>query len=549
MGSAILGARNLTGCEHRLALDFAPREELAAAVSAEETAEAQRRIEAAQAHRREVLATIHERRLAESAGGGPDVRWIDDGPHRERVAATREAMDAGVGWILAATLPTDSDRGRRGHAEVLIRDGDGYLPVIIVNHRVTTRISEPRDDETATLQTSPLGSWRPEPDATRSLRGQRRDVMRLAQIAAMLDDLGALSTDRRAAVGGLVGLDADCTVVIPLGDVVDDYDATLARRRAIADGEIATAPRRVSECRSCHWWPQCEKQLVAARDVSLVVGGNQGQVLREAGILTIDALAGHRGPQPADWAGAVPFDDAVVSAKCWVGDIPLVRRSERPRVARADIEVDVDMESFGERGAYLWGTLLTDTTEPSRPVRYRPFVTWEPLPTDDEGRSFAEFWAWLMTERSAAHAAGKTFAAYCYSQHAENRWLRGSADRFGHVPGVPSRRTVDAFIASKEWVDIFEAVGATFICPRGKGLKRIAPVAGFAWRDDEAGGEASMEWYAAAVGLDGTPRDESQRARLLEYNEDDVRATKVLREWIAGDAVLELPLAADLLGR
>ncbi|MGB3707811.1 TM0106 family RecB-like putative nuclease [Gordonia sp. (in: high G+C Gram-positive bacteria)] len=539
MRSAILGARNLTGCEHRLALDFTVEQERDAA----ETAEANRRIEAAQAHRRAVIDRL---RGFQSGRAGAAV-VIEAPDHRGRVAATQEAMSAGVEWILNATLPTDYDRGRRGHSEVLLRVGDGYLPIIVVNHRVTTTVAQPREGEIPTLQTSPMFGWHPEPDATRAFRSQRRDVMRLAHLAAMLDDLGQLNVPREECVGGLIGLDADCMVVVPLGEGTEDYDESFARRLAIAKGQIPTQSRKVSECRSCHWWPRCEAELIERRDVSLVVGGNQGAVLRDAGITTVDQLANYRGLAPVDWTGAIAFNDTIVSAKCWVRDIPLVRRLERPRVQRADIEVDVDMESYSERGAYMWGTLLTDNTDAARPVVYRPFVTWEPLPTTDEGRSFAEFWSWLMDERAAAHAAGKTFAAYCYSQHAENRWLRGSADRFAGMPGIPSRQTIDTFIASREWVDIFEAVGSNFICPKGKGLKRIAPVAGFGWRDSEASGEASMEWYAAAVALDGAARDETQRDRLLMYNEDDVQATKVLREWMASDDVLALPFAPDLL--
>ncbi len=206
------------------------------------------------------------------------------------------------------------------------------------------------------------------------------------------------------------------------------------------------------------------------------------------------------------------------------------------------------MESYGERGAYLWGTLLTDNDAPAEPVRYRPFVTWDPLPSDAEGHAFGRFWSWLMARRAMAHDAGRTFAAYCYSEQAENRWLRASADRFAGLPGVPHRDDVEAFIASDEWVDIYRAVGANFVCPNGKGLKRVAPVAGFDWRDADASGEASMEWYAAAVGLDGSATDITQRDRLLRYNEDDVRATKVLREWLDSERILRLPTVDDIVG-
>jgi predicted RecB family nuclease len=176
---------------------------------------------------------------------------------------------------------------------------------------------------------------------------------------------------------------------------------------------------------------------------------------------------------------------------------------------------------------------------------YRPFVSWDPVPTLDEARSFAEFWMWLMAERAGAAAAGKTFAAYCYSRAAEDKWLLDSARRFAGVEGIPTVAEIREFIDSPQWVDIYQAVGENFVCPNGKGLKKIAPVAGFHWRDAEASGEASMSWYREAVGYDGDP-DLTQRQRLLEYNEDDVIATKVLREWMSERALEEIPHESDL---
>ncbi|MEZ5212264.1 TM0106 family RecB-like putative nuclease [Gordonia sp. (in: high G+C Gram-positive bacteria)] len=544
MGAAILGARDLSGCEHRLALDSALASD-ARATPIGETPEALRRIEAAQEHRRAVLDTLR----ALQAERGTSVVSIDpDLPHRERAAATLAACEAGADWIFSAALPVDAAAGRRGHAEALIRHGAGYVPLIVVNHRVTNPAKPDRDPaEPAALCTSGLGEWRPEPDPSRASRRNRRDTLRLAQLAAMLDGLGlAAAPDRADWAGGVIGVDADCILMVPLGAVMPEYDDIFARRRAVADGLVRTVPRRINECRSCEWWPDCEAELVARDDVSLVVGGTGTAALLDAGISTVTQLSAYRGDPPEEWPGNMNFLDVVVAANCRRREVPLVRRLDRPRVRRADVEVDVDMESYGERGAYLWGTLLTDNVD-GEPVLYRPFVTWDPLPTDDEGHAFGRFWSWLMERRRLAHEAGKTFAAYCYSQQAENRWLRASADRFGSIPGVPAREEVDAFISSPEWVDVYEAVNKNFICPNGKGLKRIAPVAGFGWCDDEASGEASMEWYAAAVGLGGGPMDLTQRDRLLRYNEDDVQATKVLREWLSSEQILRLPTVDDLL--
>nr|WP_237421880.1 TM0106 family RecB-like putative nuclease [Gordonia sp. SID5947] len=532
--------RDLAGCEHRLALDQAHPDLVRARP---DTPEAQRRKDAAAEHRAGVREMV--RGLHSDQPPGTVVMVDPTLDHAARVEATIAACEAEAAWIWNATLPTDLTRGRRGHAELLIRDGSGYVPVIVVNHRVSYDVKPERrasGGNGGSTLTSPVWTWAPRPDASRNGRNQRRDQLRLAQLTAMMIDLGLTpSTDPADLKGGVIGIDADCIVVYEMAGLLEDYAESFERRMAIARQTIPTTPRRIGECRSCPWWSRCGPELEERRDVSLVVGGNQSTALGEIGITTIDQLARYQGDPPPEWPGNIRFDDAVLNAIAWLSDIPLIRRLEEPQVERADVEVDVDMESYGEHGAYLWGTLLTDNTDPARPVRYRAFVTWDPLPTRDEGRSFAEFWAWLNAERDAARAAGKTFAAYCYSQQAENRWLLGSAQRFAGDDGVPPRADVEEFIASDEWVDIYEAVGRNFICPNGKGLKRVAPVAGFAWRDAEASGEASMDWYRDAVGLGGTTPDPEQRQRLLEYNEDDVRATKVLREWIDGAAKDEVP--------
>lgn len=540
--ATVLHPRDLSGCEHRLFLDHSHPDLVR---DRPETPEARRRKDAAAEHRaavRDMIRGLHSDQLG-------SVAVVDDRLHEARVAATLAACAAGVEWIWNATLPTDRETGRRGHAELLVRRGDGYLPIIVVNHRVSypSKRDAQRGDAQPSTVTSPVWTWSPAPDPTRNARNQKRDQLRLAQLTAMLLDLGlAESTAPDELSAGVIGLDADCIVVYAMASLLADYREVFVRRQAIADQRVATVPRRIGECRGCPWWPRCRPELEERRDVSLVVGGNQTGVLADAGISTIDQLAHYDGPVPAEWPGNVRFDDAVVTAIAWLTDTPLIRRHRETRVTRADVEVDVDMESFGEHGAYMWGTLLTDNVDRDRPVRYRAFVTWQPLPTRDEARSFAGFWSWLQAERDAAHAAGKTFAAYCYSQQAENRWLLGSATRFAGEPGIPALEEVQAFIASSEWVDIYEAVVRNFVCPNGKGLKKVAPVAGFTWRDADAGGEASMDWYRRAAGFGGVPVDLGERTRLLEYNEDDVRATKVLREWMS-DGAPGIPHEDELL--
>jgi predicted RecB family nuclease len=330
-----------------------------------------------------------------------------------------------------------------------------------------------------------------------------------------------------------------------------EYDARFADRLAVAraaatEEEPLAQPSRVTECRSCPWWPLCGPALRASRDVSLVLRGEDAVALRAAGLSTVDELAAldPAGDPPVPMAG-MSFRDAVLLARAWQRDLTLVRRNRRITVPRADVEVDVDMESFDESGAYLWGCLLSGADIGMR-SGYRAFATWEPVPTPDEARSFAAFWGWLTEVRTRAAERGLSFAAYCYNEQAENRWMFSSAERFAGVPGIPTAATVQEFVSSGQWVDLYAVVSAEFLCAHGKGLKTIAPAAGFSWHDPEASGENSMRWYSDAVGLGGGPPDLTQRARLLTYNADDVGATRALRLWMSSEQVNDVPYAGDL---
>ncbi|MHA6791950.1 TM0106 family RecB-like putative nuclease [Pseudonocardia bannensis] len=549
----LLDAAAVTRCRRRVHLDHDPASVDAPQALPDPSLE-QRRTDAV-AHRAQIGAAL-------AAATGESLHAVPaEGPARRRAAATAAAVAAGAPLIWGAVLPLDRSAARRGSAELLVRaPGGGYLPVIVVRHRIT-------DPGSGALTTPLLEPWpgRAAPDPDRKVRSQPRDLLRLAHLNRMLGTAGwgAEPGTAGSELGGVIGVDADVVVWHDLSaghwpggrSTLAEYDARFADRVAVAAAAATgspalAAPSRVTECRRCPWWPTCEAELTRTQDVSLVVRGETAVVLRSAGIGTVSGLAAldPAGEPPVPLPG-MPFADTVALARAWQRGLSVVRRVPRVPVPRADVEVDIDMESFGESGAYLWGALLTrpgGTRPGDEPEGYRSFATWEPVPTDDEGRSFAEFWTWLSGVRAAAAATGRTFAAYCYNEQAENRWLLASARRFAGMPGIPTVAEVESFIAAPSWVDLFALVSDWFLCAHGKGLKRIAPSAGFSWRDPEAGGENSMRWYRDAVGMDGAPPNVVQRQRLLQYNEDDVEATRALRVWMSSPAIDEVPLAADL---
>jgi predicted RecB family nuclease len=537
--SVLLDAGVVNRCRRRVHLENDPAMRDAPRAAPDPTGE-----------QRKADATAHRRSVADRVARLVGSDWMEIPPGTDREKATTAMLMTGARFIWAAQLPRDPSGGRRGSIDLLVKTDRGYVPVLVVRHKVT--------DPGSGARTSPLGEPMPggsRVDPLRKIRPQPRDQMRLAHAWRMLQASGYAASGR--AVGGVIGLDADVVAwhdleapTWPGGrTALSEYDNRFSDRLAVAGAaangaEAMAQPSRIVECRSCPWWPICEQVLLKNRDVSLVARGEDAVMLRGTGIRTVDDLAAVPTGTDLQLVG-LPSADAIALGKAWLRDLTMVRRVPDVTVPRADVEVDVDMESFGDAGAYMWGVLLSGA-DVGEPAGYRAFVTWDPVPTEDEGRSFAEFWEWLMGVRLRARARGLTFRAYCYNELAENRWLLASARRFKGRPGIPTERQVQDFINSDAWFDLFRSVQEQFLCAQGKGLKIIAPAAGFHWRDPAASGENSMRWYRHAVGMDGGEPDLTQRTRLFEYNEDDVRATMTLRGWMSSPSVRDIPFVGDL---
>lgn len=537
-----------------------------------------------------------DRASRRSPDAGLRLRLATNDVHRADIRSALEPLlglpaadswDRGVHWNTVLESAT-----RIARIDLLLPDPNGGLiPILIRGHRTTTAGGGIHVTTVADLAT-----WRPGSPMPRThqpglkLRSHYEDALALAHAYRLLQELGAASTSLR---GGIVGLgssandtawDDGATVVwhdvaAPHGPdgarCIDDYDARYSDRLAVARAAAGrrralATPSRVAECRRCPWWTVCGPQLAAAHDVSLLVAGHDVEMLRSAGANTYDEVAVMDPQLLADLPlTGVPAAEVQLRARAMAAGLPMVRRAEATDVVRADVELDVDMESFQDDGAYLWGTYLSGQLPDGYREGYRAFATWHGLDTDHAAENFVQFWQYLTELRARCRAEGKSFAAYCYSHKAEERWLYGTPARFPHVSGMPGRDEVAEFCQSDEWVDLYLEVKRLFVVPGSLRLKVVAPVAGHAWRDPEPGGENSMAWYQIATGAadcadygltsagagtqgmtsypaGGMQQREVYRRRILQYNEDDVLATLRLRRWISEHG-WELPTVSELM--
>ena len=151
--------------------------------------------------------------------------------------------------------------------------------------------------------------------------------------------------------------------------------------------------------------------------------------------------------------------------------------------------------------------------------RFVSFFADDPTP-EAEKRAFADAWHFMRDARPCA--------IYYYSKY--ERTIYRKLQR--KYPDVCSAEDIETLFDPAQAVDLYFDVvlKATEWPTRDFSIKTLAKYLGFSWRDTHPSGAASIEWFDRWV----TTRNNAVRQRILDYNEDDCRATRVLLDGIRG---------------
>lgn len=420
----------------------------------------------------------------------PLSRSIGDRTYFNRVSAahsyfeTLEAIAAGDTVITDAMLEWgDFDI----EVDILVAFDGGYLPIMISNHRAA-RVAPGRATPYLAVPRLGLGGVL---TGEFKIRHHALDTYRLALAGRALSEM-----DLSCGYGATIGQDRTRAFLEPLAPLDEALDRALVV-------PTPTGPRRVKECDSCRFWSLCSSALEAADDISLLLPGDRANPYRDKGITTVQGLI------DADLGEVSLLASAFRS-----GHIVVPRGALH--APRFDVELFIDLEAYLDQGVYLWGVYDGSA--------YHAFTAWS---LSSESEAFFDFWSFVTSARSEALASGKTFGAFCYSNHGENHWLRRSVARFG-TPELAAE--VEEFIGSDYWIDVFRLVKSQLIGPFGLGLKVVAPAAGYSYGGD-IDGESSVNLFLEAAAGSDVAREE-----LLRYNEDDCRATEAVRTWLETSA-------------
>lgn len=300
----------------------------------------------------------------------------------------------------------------------------------------------------------------------------------------------------------------------------DDYQECLTNVRAIVGRTVETLPAYSSACKNCVWYSTCLKTLEEANDLTLIfmLGRakrdaliDQISTLRELAEINPEGFLTDKGKKTV-FPGIGPDSLRKYQARALLAvtkdaqpylTMP-ISLPTNPRELFFDIEVDpmrdiCYLHGFVERfeGAEQYHAFFSDKAD-----------------AQSEREAFRAAWTYLQSRRPCA--------MYYYSKYERTLYRKLQAK----YPDVCSADEIESLFSDPASVDLLYDVvtKATEWPTKDYSLKTLAKFLGFSWRDVHPSGAASIEWFDKWV----RSGDVEVRNRILEYNEDDCRATRIL---------------------
>lgn len=199
------------------------------------------------------------------------------------------------------------------------------------------------------------------------------------------------------------------------------------------------------------------------------------------------------------------------------GARPYLRAPVRLPVSERELFFDIEVDPMRDH-CYLHGFVerIGGDNDSERFVGIFAYEGSE----EAERHAFAEAWRYFQTSQPCA--------IYYYSKY-ERTIYRKLQQRY---PEVCTADEIEALFDPARAVDLYFDVvlKATEWPTRDYSIKTLAKYLGFDWRDRHPSGAASIEWFDKWI----ETRDRAIKKRILDYNEDDCRATRVLLDGIRG---------------
>lgn len=305
----------------------------------------------------------------------------------------------------------------------------------------------------------------------------------------------------------------------------DEYEWAVGEARAILTQQQTPLAAYASVCKLCHWHTFCVAQLEAADDLTLIPF--LGRTLRDGMHGTIATVAALAASDPEAYIDGTKtqfkglgadrlrlFQKRAVLLK-EVTPKAFLRAPVTLRAAEIELFFDIEVDPMRDI-CYLHGFVERTNGENPR-EKFIAFFA-ENVTPEAEKNAF---------KKSIDYISDRPQAVIYYYSKYERTQYRKLQKKY---PDVCTTDEIEALFSPPRSVDLYGDVvlKATEWPTRDHSIKTLAKHLGFTWRDTHPSGAASIEWFDRWV----KEQSVELRQRILDYNEDDCRATRVLLEGI-----------------
>lgn len=450
----------------------------------------------------------HEERVIAKIGAFVDVAA---GSHEERFQNTLEAMKNGSPLIYQGVLKHEN---LLGIPDLLKKLPDGsYMPVDIKSGMGF----EGGDEEKGT-------EGKPKPHY----------AVQLCLYNDLLTKLG-FANHRSGKVIDIHGEEVEYDLMAPRGPKTPEtwwefYERIKKHVEFLIEGKDKNKPAMAGVCKLCPWSGSCKKWCEDSKDLSNVfyVGRSvRDKMSEDLFVDNVDELIGLDvaevmkqkakekkegnkdflcGIADSSLGTAIKRANILYNTKTPVAYQPIIF----PKVSYElffDIEDDPTQEFVYMHGVY---------ERHAGNERYIDFTAKE-ISDEAEKAAWQAFWHYIDS------LPQDDFSIYYYSHHEKTTYKKLQK----RYPDVITPDKLDEFFVNPNAIDLYSIVQKQTDWPVGSySLKALATYLGFNWRDETPSGALSIQWFNEYL----ENKDEAVLKRILEYNEDDCKATMVLKD-------------------
>ena len=304
------------------------------------------------------------------------------------------------------------------------------------------------------------------------------------------------------------------------------YENTREIVSALLENKIKNKPAMAGICKLCPWYDSCKKWVEQEDDLTglFCLGRSKRDTINEdlgikkiADILSID-IDDFIDMKKRDKQFAKGIAEKTL--KTIIARADIVKNIKKPTIynkvdfPKVSYELFFDIESDPTHDfVYMHGIYERSKNG----ERFLNFTAKE-VSIEAEKKAWIDFWKYIKS------LPRDDFSVYYYSFF-EKTTYRNMQKKY---PDVVSEKEVEDFFINPNVIDLYtDVIYKNTDWPLGSySIKAIAQYLGFKWKDETPSGALSIQWFNDYL----EKKDEKILKRILLYNEDDCKATMILKD-------------------